>query len=60
MMDGIPPIDAGAAGIGKELITNKKEINRKGKCLNSEIVDKQEHQSAWWLAKHDETVFPKR
>ena len=29
----------------KEVITNKKERSRKGKCLNSEILDKQEHQS---------------
>ena len=29
----------------KEVITNKKEKSRKRKFLNSEILDKQEHQS---------------
>ena len=28
------------------LITIKEDKNRKGECLNNELLDKQEHQSA--------------
>lgn len=38
------------------LITNKEDKNTKGECLNNELLDKQEHQSARQLANKTKLV----
>ena len=38
------------------IIKNKEDKNRKGECLNNELLDKQEHQSAWQLANKTKLV----